>query len=179
MAAALRIAPLDPDLDRMAFATGVDALDRYFRERVTQDMRRRVASCFVALDRDGSVRGYYTLCAASVLLTGLPAAMASKLPRYPTVPAVRLGRLAVALTEHGKGIGAALLADALARSLASDIAAFAMVVDGKDGQASAFYAHHGFLPFADAPRTLFLPLATARAAWRQRSTRGSQATGQP
>jgi len=206
MTPSVRIAPLDPDLDRRAFASGVEALDRYFRERVTQDVRRRVASCFVALDREGgvsatgrperehrsaeheglswratgrperehrsaehegtSVIGYYTLSAASVLLTDLPAAVASKLPRYPTVPAVRLGRLAVARTRHGQGFGAALLADALARSLASEIAAFALLVDAKDDSASAFYRHHGFVPFADATTTLFLPLATARAAWR-------------
>lgn len=174
-ATSIRIVPLDPDLDRGAFASGVEALDRYFRERVTQDVRRRVASCFVALDREGgvsakhegtSVIGYYTLSAASVLLTDLPATVASKLPRYPTVPAVRLGRLAVARTRHGQGLGAALLADALARSLASEIAAFALIVDAKDDSASAFYRHHGFVPFADAPATLFLPLATARAAWR-------------
>ena len=166
MTASIRIVPLDPDLDRGAFASGVETLDRYFRERVTQDVRRRVASCFVALDREGGVSGFYTLSAASVLLADLPAAVATRLPRYPTVPAVRLGRLAVARTRHGQGLGAALLADALARSLASEIAAFALIVDAKDDMASAFYRHHGFLPFADAPGTLFLPLATARAAWR-------------
>ena len=166
MTASIRIVPLDPDLDRGAFASGVEALDRYFRERVTQDVRRRVASCFVALDREGGVSGFYTLSAASVLLADLPAAVATRLPRYPTVPAVRLGRLAVARTRHGQGLGAALLADALARSLASEIAAFALIVDAKDDTASAFYRHHGFLPFADAPGTLFLPLATARVAWR-------------
>ena len=50
MAAPYRIVPLDPELDRSRFASGVDALDRYFRERVTQDVRRHVAICFVALD---------------------------------------------------------------------------------------------------------------------------------
>ena len=166
MAAPYRIVPLDPELDRSRFASGVDALDRYFRERVTQDVRRHVAICFVALDRDGRAGGFYTLAAASVLLSGLPEGAARKLPRYPTVPAVRLGRLAVARANRGQGLGAALLADALSRSLAADIAAFAMIVDAKDATAAAFYAHHGFLPFADSPGTLFLPLATARAALR-------------
>jgi GNAT superfamily N-acetyltransferase len=165
-AAPYRIVPLDPELDRSRFASGVDALDRYFRERVMQDVRRHVANCFVALDGDGGPCGYSTLAAASVLLSGLPESVARKLPRYPTVPAVRLGRLAVARANRGQGLGAALLADALARSLASDIAAFAMIVDAKDAAAAAFYAHHGFLPFADSPGTLFLPLATARAALR-------------
>ena len=161
-----RIVPLDPELDRSRFASGVDALDRYFRERVMQDVRRHVANCFVALDRDRAPCGYSTLAAASVLLSGLPEGVARKLPRYPTVPAVRLGRLAVVRANRGQGHGAALLADALARSSAADIAAFAMIVDAKDAAAAAFYAHHGFLPFADSPGTLFLPLATAHAALR-------------
>ena len=167
MAAPYRIVPLDPELDRSRFVSGVDALDHYFRERVMQDVRRHVANCFVALDCcDGGPCGYFTLAAASVLLSGLPEGVARKLPRYPTVPAVRLGRLAVARANRGQGLGAALLADALARSLAADIAAFAMIVDAKDAAAAAFYAHHGFLPFADSPGTLFLTLATARAALR-------------
>ena len=105
MAAPYRIVPLDPELDRSRFASGVDALDRYFRERVTQDVRRHVASCFVALDGDGRVRGFYTLAAASVLLSGLPEGVARKLPRYPTVPAVRLGRLAVPGRTAGRDSG--------------------------------------------------------------------------
>ncbi|MCT8353443.1 MULTISPECIES: hypothetical protein [Photorhabdus] len=62
--------------------------------QVGQDVRRRVAACFVAL-HDHRVVGYYTLAAAGIQLTNLPTATIKKLPRYPTVPAVRMGRLAV------------------------------------------------------------------------------------
>jgi hypothetical protein len=43
----------------------------------------------------GALRAYYTLASASVLLADLPANLRKKLPRYPTVPSVRMGRLAV------------------------------------------------------------------------------------
>ena len=159
-----RVLPLDPATDRAGFSCGNDALDRYFRERVTQDIRRRVASCFVALDDGGRMAGFYTLAAASVLLADLPDDIGRKLPRYPSIPAVRMGRLAVDSSARGQGLGAALLADALARSMASEIAAYALVVDAKDDEAQRFYEHHGFMLLARHPRSLFLPFATARVA---------------
>ena len=57
--------------------------------------------------------------------------MIKKLPRYPTVPAVRMGRLAVDQSFKGQGMGGALLADALARAARSEIAAYALLVDAK------------------------------------------------
>jgi ribosomal protein S18 acetylase RimI-like enzyme len=161
-----RITPLDPDIERQGFRSGVDPLDRYFHQRVTQDVRRRITSCFVALDPDGRIAGFYTLAAASVLLTELPEAIARKLPRYPTVPTIRMGRLAVDRADRNQGLGAALLADALSRSIDSGVAAFALVVDAKDDAATAFYEHHGCIPLTRQPSTLFLPLATVRAIRR-------------
>ena len=78
-------------------------------------------------------------------MVDLPASARKKLPRYPTVPAVRMGRLAVDQEFKGQGLGGALLADALDRA--------------KDNAASAFYQHHGFITLPDSPLTLFLPLA--------------------
>jgi ribosomal protein S18 acetylase RimI-like enzyme len=95
-----------------------------------------------------------------LLLADLLAATAKKLPRYPTVPAVRMGRLAVDQPFKGQGLGAALLADALDRAARSEIAAHALVVDAKDEAAAAFYRHH----VPDSPLALFLPLATALAS---------------
>ncbi|MDT8843987.1 GNAT family N-acetyltransferase [Paraburkholderia fungorum] len=150
--------------DRLTFRSGVEPLDRYFHQQVSQDARRCVSSCFVALDGD-RIAGYYTLASASVALSGLPAELGRKLPRYPSVPAVRMGRLAVDADYRGRGLGAALLADALARVIRAEIAAWALVVDAKDEGAAAFYRHHGFVAFADMPLTLFLPIASARAAF--------------
>jgi GNAT superfamily N-acetyltransferase len=123
-----------------------------------------VAACFVALDDRQRIAGYYTLASASLMLADLPADIGKKLPRYPTVPAVRMGRLAVDERFSGQGLGGALLADALARATRSEIAAYALIVDAKDDQAAAFYAHHGFIALPRTPLTLFLPLATALAS---------------
>ena len=156
------LAPLDAAHDRTAFRSDSEPLNRYLREQVTQDIRRRVAACFVALADGQRIAGYYTLASTSLLLSDLPASTGKKLPRYPTVPAVRMGRLAVDQTFKGQGLGGALLADALDRAIRSEIAAFALMVDAKDEVAAAFYQHHGFIALPDSPLTLFLPLAAVQ-----------------
>ncbi|HRC73509.1 MAG TPA: GNAT family N-acetyltransferase [Candidatus Competibacter sp.] len=161
-AAPFRVAALESHHDRTRFKSGSEALDRYFHQQVSQDLRRRVTACFIALAGDDRIAGYYTLASASLLLADLPLPLQKKLPRYPTVPAVRLGRLAVDHAFKGQGLGAALLADALARTLRSDIAAYALVVDAQDDTAAAFYQHHGFIRLPEQALTLFLPLASAR-----------------
>ena len=106
---------LRADHPRNEFDCGDVDLDRYFKTQVTQDIRRHVAHCFVAVNSRGQVAGYYTLAASSVLLADLPQALAKKLPRYPTVPVARMGRLAVTQSAQHLGLGSALLADALTR----------------------------------------------------------------
>ena len=154
---------LDLAADRAKFTCGIEPLDRYFRTQVSQDIKRRVSACFVANDNMGQIAGYYTLASASILLSDLPETLAKKLPRYPSVPAVRMGRLAVSDSFKGKGLGAALLADALRRAATAEIAAYALVVDAKDESAAGFYAHHGFIALPEQPLFLFLPLATVKS----------------
>jgi GNAT superfamily N-acetyltransferase len=148
-----RIEPLGSH-DRAGFACGSAPLDAYLRERASQDVKRRIASCFVAVAEDGAIAGYYTLAATGLAFGDLPLERARKLPRYPVVPAILLGRLAVAVAHQGKRLGGALVADALERAAASEIMAHAMVVEAKDAASAAFYAHLGFEPLPDTPLRL-------------------------
>jgi predicted N-acetyltransferase YhbS len=159
------IISLSDEHDRSSFESTSPILDRYFREQATQDVRRLVTACYVAMPLDTVlVAGFYTLAAGSVVVSDLPEAMAKKLPRYPAVPVARLGRLAVDRRFTGQQLGPALLWDAAQRALASSLAAFALVVDAKkDDGAAAFYRHHGFIPCADQALQLFLPLASFRS----------------
>ncbi|WP_323123337.1 GNAT family N-acetyltransferase [Burkholderia alba] len=157
----LTVAALGAAHDRTGFECGTPALDRYLRETAMQDVRRRVAACFVMLDGD-IVVGYYTLSAASIALADLPREVARKLPRYPAIPAVRMGRLAVDRRYRGKGLGATLLVNALRRAASSEIPAVALTVDAKDESAAAFYGHFGFQSLTHDPLALFLPLATVK-----------------
>lgn len=155
----LRIESLGPQHDRSTFASGVEALDRYFRVQAGQEARKHIATPFVLVLADGSVGGYYTLSATAIKLASLPPGMVRRLPRYPLVAATLLGRLAVDRQHRGKGYGRFLLADALFRAVRSEIASFAAVVDAKDETARRFYARESFLPFPDQPMKLFRPLS--------------------
>ncbi|WP_455289811.1 GNAT family N-acetyltransferase [Cupriavidus necator] len=154
------IAMPDAVHDRSQFPCGTPALDRYLREQVSQDIRRRAAACFVALSDARRIAGYYSLSTASVPLANLPDPVRRKLPRYATVPAIRMGRLAVDVQFKGDGLGGALMVNALRRAASSEIAAVVLGVNAKDERAATFYRHHGFLRLRDTPLTLFLPVAT-------------------
>jgi ribosomal protein S18 acetylase RimI-like enzyme len=93
------------------------------------------------------VAGFYTLSAAQISVTQLPDRFKKNLPRYPSVPAVRIGRLAIDIKFQGQGLGSTLLINAIYRSIRADIAAYAVIVVTKDDAAIAFYRHHGFLDF--------------------------------
>ena len=157
----IKVVLLDKGHNRSEFKSSSEELNRYFHKQVSQDIRRKVTTCYVALNEEEKVGGYFTLASSSIFLGDLPESLTKKLPRYPTVPAVRMGKLAVDETFKGQGLGAALLAEALTRSANSEIAAFAMVVDAKDEKAASFYNHFGFIALKDMPLTLFLPLGTA------------------
>lgn len=159
MTAPFSIETLAPTHARARFSSSSEPLDRYFREQVGQDVRRRVAACYVAIDRaTDRVAGYYTLSASSIPLAEIPKSLAKRLPKYNAVPVARLGRLAVDLDYRGQGLGAALLWDAILRAAKSEVALFALVVDAKTREAAAFYRHHGFIAFGSRPEQLVLAL---------------------
>ncbi|WP_432741762.1 GNAT family N-acetyltransferase [Methylobacter sp. G7] len=159
MTGRFRIEVLNAQHDREKFSCGVEALDRYLLERVTQDVRRRATACYLALETDTDrVAGYYTLAAGGVPLTDMPEDIIKRLPRYPSVPVAKLGRLAVDADFQGQRLGGALLWDAVMRTLRSEMAVFAVVVDAKNEHAEAFYRHHGFTSLGSLPKQLILSL---------------------
>jgi GNAT superfamily N-acetyltransferase len=93
-----------------------------------------------------------------------PERLAKGVPRHP-VPVIILARLAVDRTWRGKGLGAALVVDAMRRVLqAADIAGVrAMVVHAKDETAQRFYEHLGFEQFPEKALTLYRLLKDIRA----------------
>ena len=160
MSEGFRIVPLELQ-DRRQFRSGVEALDRYLIQQAGQDFRRRVGNCFVALDSTDVIAGYYTFAATSILLRELPPDTSKRLPPYPDVPAALIGRLAVDERFRRRGLGAAMIADAVIKAGQAAPAIFALVVDAKDESAAAFYRHHAFRPLVGRPLRLFLPIATA------------------
>jgi GNAT superfamily N-acetyltransferase len=93
------------------------------------------------------VVGYYTLAVGSVAPETAPPRVAQGLGRYP-LPVTLLARLAVDVAEQGRGLGAALVKDAVLRTAqAADIVGSrALLVHAKDERARDFYRKFGFEP---------------------------------
>jgi len=153
------IRPLAGDDNRASFVCGKEPLDRYFREQATQDVRRGIASVFVAVapPEPARVLGFFTLSAATVAPIDLPSEVARRLPRHP-VPAALIGRLAVDRSFARRGLGDIMLADAIAKArMASETIAIAViVVDPIDEAARDFYLAFGFRSLNGPQRRLFL-----------------------
>lgn len=147
--------------NRSAFSCGTDELDLYLRQHAGQDARRYVAAVHVLYDPTADlIAGFYTLNAASIE-SGSIRSIILGLPRYPSLPAILLGRLAVDSRYRGQGLGELLLLNALRRSLVitEQIAAVAVIVDAKDDNARGFYRHFGFQSIADDEDRLVLSTA--------------------
>ena len=150
--------------DRSAFTSGNERIDSYFRQTVSQDVKRGYAACYVLVETaSAKIAGFYTLSSHSIPLTELAADVIRKLPRYPSVPAVLIGWLGRDASFRGQHVGAMLLADAITRLAAAPIGVHAICADAIDDAAAAFYREHQFLPFASQPHALYLPMKTALA----------------
>jgi GNAT superfamily N-acetyltransferase len=154
------LAPLDGGHDRTAFDCGVPALNLYLRNYALQNQKKGMVRSYVTT-RAGSkaVVAYYSLVFASLDQKLLPAKVVKGLGKYD-VPVMLLARLAVDHREHGKGLGKALLKDAILRTMqAAEIAGLKLLlVHAKDQAAADFYRKHGFEPIPDDPLKLFLPV---------------------
>ena len=156
------IEPLAKAHKRGDFACGNERINSYFREVVSQDVKRKYATCFIAGEiATDRVAGYYTLSSSNVALNEVPEPLAKKLPRYPTVPAVLISWLARHNDYAGQGLGEALLFDAIKTVATAPIGAHAVFADAIDDKAAAFYAAFGFTPLVQRPRALYLSMATA------------------
>ncbi len=165
MAADYRRELLQKHHDRSSFSCGNAELDRYIHEQAGQDQKRGVAAPYVLIEiATGALVGYYTLSATSIALVDLPASLARRLPRYPTIPATRLGRLARDARYRGRGIGELLLSNAVRHSyrIAQEIASIGVVVDAIDDAACAFYEHYGFARLPEQDYRLVLPMGAIR-----------------
>lgn len=144
-------------------------LPSQIRTSALQNHKNRSARTYVTT-RDKRVLGYYTLAAGSVGREEVPARVAKGLGKYP-VPIVLLARLAVDRSEQGKGLGAALLKDALLRAVqAADVVGCrAVLVHAKDQAAQAFYRKFDFEASPIDELHLYLLIKDIEATWNDAS----------
>lgn len=154
---------LNSEHKKAVFCCGKTMLDDYLQKQASQDIRRKLAACFVVLDKESElIKGYYTLSNNSIPLDLIPEELKKQLPKsYTSIPTTLLGRLAVDKKFQGNGTGKLLLIDALKRSyiLSKSIGSFAVIVDPLDVEAENFYSKYGFITLEDSGK-MFLAMKT-------------------
>jgi len=147
--------------NRAGFSSGLESVDRYFREIARGHLEKGVSITRVIVEADACdpkpVLGFFTL--SGIVVEAKPWPGAPKGLPSQAVPAVLLGRLAVASEFQGKGIGAMLVATArqLAYETITRTGGIGLVVDAAHDQAALFYSRFGFKPVSAGSLRLFLP----------------------
>lgn len=138
------------------------ALTEYLQKQASQDIRKRLAMCYVAVDTDDNVLGYYTLTSESLGRDSIPKKYSKEVPSNYNAPVILLGRLARDSKSKGLGLGEHLLLDALFRSYRlskESIGAMAVVVDPISEKAFTFYKKYGFEQLPDSAK-MFISMKT-------------------
>ena len=149
------------------FDCGEDALNRFLTRHALQNQQMGASSTYLAISEQGVV-GYYTLVFGEIAHADAPERLQKGAARHP-VPLMVLARLAIAHAGQGKGLGAALLKDAMLRTLqAAEIAGLrALAVHAKNEAARRFYAHFDFVASPSDPMHMLFLLKDVRSLLAQ------------
>lgn len=144
------------------FDYGQPDLNSWLRKHALQNQGSNAAQTYVGL-ADGAVIGYYSLVVGQVEYADAPERLQKGLARHP-VPIMLLARLAVHKDWQKRGVGRALLRDAVLRTLqAAEIAGIrALAVHAKDDAARQYYEQFDFAPSPSDPLHLFVLLKDVR-----------------
>lgn len=136
-------------------------MNDWLKRRALSNQLSGASRTFIIADETDRVQGYYALAAGAVDHSMATNTVRRNMP--DPVPVMVLARLAVALANHGKGLGADLLQDAVLRTmrLAQEIGIRALVVHALHDQARAFYQHHGFSESEIDPLVLMLRIRSS------------------
>lgn len=154
---------ISPEHDLSAFDSGEPILDQWLRRRALQNEASGTSRTYVVCSGNRVV-GYYSLAAGAVAHAQAPGRIRRNTPE--PFPVMVLGRLAVDTTFRSRGMGAALLRDAILRTLqASEIAGIrALLVHAISPTAKRFYESHGFMPSPVDPMILMITISDAARA---------------
>jgi GNAT superfamily N-acetyltransferase len=152
---------LRADHDVSGFTSGHAALDEWLRRRALANEDRGASRTYVVRDGSPRVIGYHALAVGSVSAAVATGRTRRNMP--DPVPVMILARLAVDRAWSGRGLGRALVRDAVLRTVqAADIAGIrAMLVHAKSEEVRRFYERLGFVASPVDSLTLMVPLRDA------------------
>lgn len=148
------------------FACGTTSLDEWLTRRAMANQVSGASRTYVVTDlSEGGHRvvGYYCLASGALAVVDAPGSVRRNMP--DPVPMAILGRLAVDAPWRAKGLGVALLQDAVLRTAqaAQILGVRGLLAHAVSAQAKAFYEYHGFKASPTQPMTLVLSLTSSPA----------------
>ncbi len=156
--------PLTAAHDVSAFSCGKPSLDRWLKTRALSNQEKGFTAVLVVHEAN-LVMGFYGLAPTAIMPSMLPRSIRTGQPPDP-VPCLLLGQLATDQACIGKGVGTGLLKHALQRCVAAAglIGGRALIVNGVDAEAAAFWGRRGFIASKDDPLILFRSIADIAAS---------------
>ncbi len=126
------------------FACREPSLDEWLKRRALANQASGASRCFVVLDSDHRVMGYYALAAGAVNHQTATSNVRRSMP--DPVPVMVLGRLAIDQRAQGLKLGSAMLKDAVQRAqmVSAHAGVRALLVHALSESAREFYLHYGF-----------------------------------
>lgn len=145
------------------FACGEASLDDWLKRRALANQFTGASRCFVVSSPDGRVHGYYAIAAGAVSHQAATGSVRRNMP--DPIPVLVLARLAIDRRAQGIHLGAALLQDAVNRTVAvsRNTGVRALLVHALHERAKGFYQHYGFQESPQHPMTLVLRLSAVKA----------------
>jgi GNAT superfamily N-acetyltransferase len=158
--------PLADGHQLVDFDSGEPWLDDWLKRRAAKNQANGSSRTYVVCEGQ-AVIGYYCLAAGAIGRAEAPSAI--KRNRPDPIPVLVLGRLAIHKDHHQKGIGTALLRDAILRAIqaAEIVGITALLVHAISEQAKRFYRSRGFIESPIKPMTMCLMLATAEQSLKE------------
>jgi GNAT superfamily N-acetyltransferase len=153
--------PLSAEHRVEEFACGESSLDEWLRRRALPNQTTGASRTFVVVDNSSQVVAYYAMAAGAVSHQEVSGRIRRNMP--DPVPVMVLARLAVDQRYQGNKLGAAMLQDAVRRSLAvaQNAGVRALLVHALNESSRQFYIHYGFEPSPVNSMTLMLPIRPA------------------
>ena len=145
--------------DGSGFESGEPVLDDWLRQRAWKNLQDAASRTYVVCPAGSlTIIGFAALSMGQILAQGATGSMRRNMPKV--IPAVLLGRLAIAKGWQGRGLGRALFADVVARAqrAAAEVSARLVLVHAISPAAEVFYLRHGFTRLPVETPTLALDL---------------------
>jgi GNAT superfamily N-acetyltransferase len=174
---AVTIRRLEESDEVEGFDCGDEPLNNYLKRHAwTNQQKVSIGVTYAAVDESAprTVLGYFTLATSSVPRDRFPSKYVRGLPPYD-LPLILLARLAVDRRFSSRGLGHAIISEALKITLrvADEVGCRCIITDAYPDKAG-WYARYGFLPLegtaATSPQKMFLDVRTIRRALSSESS---------